>query len=389
MSTPIKSLLALLALVSLLVTPALASAADTDAAFDVKFAGVIETVPAAAGDAWIIAGQTVQTNADTKLRMATDEDAAAGMWGDVMAKKQSDGSLLATKLTVMPAEMRVIGPLEVLAEGDLGVWTVAGIDFTVNEETQISDRGEPIMVDGWVEVHAVETETGLVATSIHSVEEQEDIEVYGAIQAFSDTEWTVSGVTVAANAETKVMGEPAVGLLAHVSAEMQEEGGLLARTVKVAWNEPGGRRQQTNFQGKIEALPESGLIGVWTVAGQQIEVTEQTKLMQKKALAEVGATVHVVGYTENGVFVFTALLVSVMGPAEGSKPFQLVGTIEQLPAEGMVGAWVVSGKTVTVTASTRIAGQQFVKVGGRVTVVGTEKADGSITATLVHAKQTK
>lgn len=387
MSTRLKTLLALLALVSLLITPTLASAANTDAAFDVKFAGVIETVPAAAGDTWVIAGQTVRTSADTKLRLATDEAAAAGMWADVTAQKQSDGALLASKLTVMPAEMRIIGPLDALAEGDLGVWTVAGIDFTVNEATKISDRGEPIMIDDWVEVHAVQTETGLVATSIHSVEEQEDIEVYGAIQAFSDTEWTVSGVNIAADADTKVMGQPAVGRLANVSAQELAEGGLLARTVKVAWNEPGGWRQQKSFSGKIEALPESGLLGVWTVAGQQVEVTAQTKLMQKKAPIEVGATVHVVGYSENGVF--TALLVSVTVPAEGSKAFQLVGTIEQLPVEGMVGSWVVSGKTITVTDATRIAGEKFVKVGGRVTVVGTEKADGTIVATLIHARQTK
>lgn len=388
MSARIKTLLALLVLVSLLVTPALASAAETDAApFDVKFSGVIETVPAADGEAWVIAGQTVKTDANTKIRMATEEEPAAGMWADVMAKKLSDGTLLALKLTVMPAEMRVIGPLEAMPEGDLGTWTVAGIDFIVDEETEISDRGEPIMVESWVEVHAIETEAGLLATTIHPVEEQEDVEIFGAIEAFSDTEWTVSGVIITANVDTKVMGKPVVGLLAHVSVEMQEDGALLARTVKVMWNEQGGWRQPRNFKGEIEAMPETGLIGVWTVDGKQVEVTAQTKVMQKKALAEVGATVHVVGFAEGDVI--KALLVSVMAPAEGSKPFQLIGTIETLPAEGMVGDWVVSGKTVSVTESTRIAGEKFVKVGARVTVVGTEKTDGALVATLVHAKQSK
>jgi hypothetical protein len=386
MTARIRALLALLVLVSLLVTPALASAAETDAApFDVKFAGVIETSPAAAGDPWIIAGQTVKTDAATKIRMATEDEAAAGMWADVTAKKLSDGTWLALKLTVMPAEMRVRGPLEVMPEGDLGTWTVAGIDFTVTEDTKISDRGEPMMVDGWVEVRAVQEAEGLVAVSIHSVSEEEDVEVFGAIQAFSETEWTVSGIIIAANADTKVMGEPAVGLLAHVAAKLQEDGTLLAQTVKVVWNEQGGWRQPQNIKGKIEAMPEDGLIGVWTVAGNQVEVTEQTRIMQRKALAEVGATVHVVGYTDGDVV--KALLVMVIAPAEGSKPFQLIGTIETLPAEGMTGEWVVSGKTVLVTESTRIAGQQFVQVGARVTVIGTEKTDGTLTATLVHAKQ--
>jgi hypothetical protein len=219
------------------------------------------------------------------------------------------------------------------------------------------------------------------------VTEEEDVELFGAIQAFSETEWTVSGVIIAATADTKVMGKPAVGLLAHVAAKLQEDGTLLAQTVKVVWNEPGGWRQQQNIKGEIEVLPEDGLIGVWTVAGKQVEVSEQTRVMQRKALAEVGATAHVVGYTEGDVV--KALLVIVTAPAEGSKPFQLVGVIETLPAEGMTGEWVVSGKTVLVTESTRIAGQQFVQVGARVTVLGIEKADGTLIATLAHVKQSR
>ncbi len=48
MTARIRALLVLLVLVSLFVTPALASAAETDGGpFDVKFSGVIETAPAA------------------------------------------------------------------------------------------------------------------------------------------------------------------------------------------------------------------------------------------------------------------------------------------------------------------------------------------------------
>lgn len=392
MTTRTRTLLALLLLVSMLLTPALASAAETDnAAWDVKFAGVIETVPAAAGEPWVIAGQAVQTGAATKIRLAEDTPAAAGMWADVMAKKQADGSLLALKLTVMPAEMRLIGPLEAMAEGDLGAWTVAGIDFTVTEDTKISDRGEPIMVGNWVEVHAAEDAGALVAVSISAAEEQEDVELYGAIEAFSETEWTVSTIVFPVNAGTRIMGTPKEGLLAKVSLSLDEEGALLARTIKVAWDEQGGWRKPVQFSGEIEALPDDGLVGVWTVDGKAVDVSAQTKVMQKKALAEVGATVHVVGWTEGEVV--KAILVAVMAPPAGSKPFQLVGVIDGLPTEGLVGTWTVSaGGTaheIQVTAATRIAGAPFVKVGARVTVVGTEKPDGTKTATLVHAKQSQ
>jgi hypothetical protein len=386
MSSRIRTLLAVMMLVSLLLTPMVASA-DTDGVgvWDVKFSGVITAVPAAEGEAWTIAGQTVQTNAYTKIRLPGEDPAEVGMWADVMAKKQDDGSLLALKLTVLLPEMRLIGPLEAMPEGDLGVWTVAGIDFTVNEDTKISDRGEPIMVDGWVEIHAVETEGALVATSIKSVDEQEDVELYGAIQAFSDTEWTISTVAFAVSDETRIMGKPQEGLLARASLKQTEEDGLVANHIKVAWDEQGGWRRPTQFTGKIEALPEGGLVGVWTVAGKQVDVSAQTKVMQRKALAEVGATVHVVGWTEGDLV--KAILVSVIAPPADATPFQLVGVIEALPEGGMVGEWTVSGNKIQVTEATRIAGQQFVKVGARVTVVGTQKTDGTKTATLVHAKR--
>jgi hypothetical protein len=392
MSTRIRTLLALLLLVSLLVIPAATAGAagpEGNAAFDVKFAGVITAVPAAEGEPWLIAGQTVKTDANSKIRLPGEEKAAAGMWADIMAKKLSDGTLLALKLTVMAPEMRLVGPLEVMPAGDLGTWTVAGIDFTVDEKTAISDRGEPIMVGGWVEVQAVEDAGALVAVRIMSLDDQEDVELYGAIQAFSDTEWTVSSVKFAMDAKTRVMGAPKAGLLAKVSLALDDEGNLLARTIKVSWDEQGGWRKPVQFTGKIETLPPGGPVGVWTIDGKQVDVSAQTKVMQHKALAEVGATVHVVGWTEGEVV--KAILVAVMAPPADVTPFLLLGKIEKLPADGMVGLWTVSmmGKSydVQVTASTRIAGQEFVKVGAAVTVVGTQKADGTMTATLIHAKQ--
>lgn len=218
---------------------------------------------------------------------------------------------------------------------------------------------------------------------------QEGVELYGAIQAFAETEWTISTVTFAVNPNTRIMGKPQEGLLAKVALDVQEDGTLLARNIKVAWDERGGERRVTQFTGKVEALPADGLVGVWTVDGKQVDVSAQTKVMQKKALAEVGATVHVVGWTEGAVV--KAILVQVMAPPADTKPFQLIGTIEALPAEGLVGEWTVkaNGESVAiqVTAATRIAGEPYVKVGARVSVYGTEKPDGTRTATLVHAKQ--
>jgi hypothetical protein len=389
MATRTRTLLAILLLVSMLLTPALAAAAGTDnAAFDAKFSGVITGVPAAAGDSWQIAGHTVKTDTGTKVMLPEGTDAAAvGMWADVTAKKDTQGALVALKLMVKRAEMRLIGPVQTIAEGDLGTWTVAGVDFTVNDQTRISDRGEPIMVDGWVEVHAAYDGTALIATSIKSAEEQEDVELYGAIEQFADGagDWTISSVGFTSTADTRVMGKPEAGLLAKASLKLQDDNLLEANNIKVSWDEQGGWRMPVQFTGKIEALPPDGLAGTWTVDGKQVDVSAQTKVMQKKALAEVGATVHVVGWTEDARV--KALLITVIAGPTGSMPFMLQGVIESLPEGGLVGDWMVSGNLIKVTEATRIAGAQFVEQGAAVTVVGTQNSDGVKTATLIHAKK--
>lgn len=389
MSTRTRTLLALLVTVSLLLTPVLSASAagpDGNTPFDVKFSGVITGVPAVAGDAWQIAGQTVMTDANTKITMPEDAEDATGMWASVTAKKQTDGSLLAQKLAVASPEMRLIGPLEAIAEGDLGTWAVAGVDFTVDETTKINDRGEPMMLGDWVEVHAVEDAGTLVAVAIMPVEEQEDIELYGEIQNLADTQWMISSVRFTVSPDTRIMGEPQAGLLAKATLEQDGEE-LLARTVKVVWDEQGGWRMPVQFTGNVEALPEDGLVGVWTVDGRQVDVAAQTKVVQKKALVEVGATVHVVGWTEGDVV--KAIAIAVMAPPAGTTPFQLAGVIEALPADGLTGAWTVSGNEIQVTAATRIAGLQYAQVGAPVTVVGTQRSDGTKTATLIHAKRAR
>jgi hypothetical protein len=64
------------------------------------------------------------------------------------------------------------------------------------------------------------------------------------------------------------------------------------------------------------------------------------------------------------------------------------GTIESLPASGLVGTWQVAGRTVTVTDTTEIdqEGQQLA-VGTWVEVDGVAQADGSILASEIEVDQ--
>ena len=118
-------LLPALLLLAVLVVPVMPALADTGPAFDVKFSGVIDGVPAAAGESWIVAGYSLAVNEGTRVRL-TKGPAEAGMWADVTARGQAPDSLLATDIVVRPPEVRLKGPLTDKPEGGIGDWTVAG-----------------------------------------------------------------------------------------------------------------------------------------------------------------------------------------------------------------------------------------------------------------------
>lgn len=70
-------------------------------------------------------------------------------------------------------------------------------------------------------------------------------------------------------------------------------------------------RGNLTFVGVIQALPEDGLIGEWTVAGVKVNVTDQTTIDQGQGEAVVGAVVKVKGELQTDLSV-TASRIDVM-----------------------------------------------------------------------------
>ena len=65
----------------------------------------------------------------------------------------------------------------------------------------------------------------------------------------------------------------------------------------------------------------------------------------------------------------------------GDEDFEFTGTVQKLPATGLVGDWMVGGTTVHVTTATKIDQEDGpIAVGTVVQVQGTKRADGSVDA---------
>jgi hypothetical protein len=367
--------------------------------FDVRFTGVIVTV-GGAGEPWTIGPQTVATDANTRIVFngpparpgepgggnPPTQTATPGQWAEVDAQRQADGSLLAKLIHVRPETVQlrgIVSDMPTAADG-VGVWTIAGVAVQVTADTRIGARGESIAVGNWVEAVMTEDGGALTAVRILKVEERDEVEVTGAIQSFATDKWVLSAIMVTLNISTTVVGDPAVGLIAHAAARLQDDGSLLAERVRVKWDEKQKPATPVRFEGVIETLPAAGLRGEWVISGKTVEVPAMARINQEKGLAVVGAKVSVLAIPKDDKL--TAIEITVLAsPQAGGRRVVFVGRIEALPASGIVGIWKIGGKDVAVTAQTTLLPKEFTpKVGAWVLVEGVRSETAPIVASLIR-----
>jgi hypothetical protein len=109
------------------------------------------------------------------------------------------------------------------------------------------------------------------------------------------------------------------------------------------------------FYGIVESMPESGYAGVWVINGRSIQVGKETYIKEKRGKAALGAYVEVKGQQAGDVFTAYKIEVEGSGYTEKSPyPGKFYGTVERMPETGREGIWIVNGREVLVTNSTKI-----------------------------------
>jgi hypothetical protein len=288
--------------------------------------GEIEELPTPAGTVtgtWMVNGISVTVDEETKIR-PKDRTPEIGMWANVLAFEQEDGSLLAAKIALqsreeMESEVEFEGPIESLPEeGLLGIWTVDGISVIVTEDTRLK------------------------------------------------------GVT------------PAVGLNAEVEGELQEDQSVLASKVKVE----GPEREKVEFEGTVVATDTiPGEWWIRTDSREiSVTVTISTHINEDKGRLEPGAWVEVKAVEQTDGTLEAIYIKVEDGPAE-DREIEFEGVIEALPPSAphaYHGPWtiVADGTTVTVIASgnTEIEGEYPPEQGATVAVEGVLQREGLVKA---------
>ncbi|MCI5123595.1 MAG: hypothetical protein D3925_03745 [Candidatus Electrothrix sp. AR5] len=116
-------------------------------------------------------------------------------------------------------------------------------------------------------------------------------------------------------------------------------------------------REESEIYGMIEKMPENGFNGMWIINGNNVLVSDRTRIKEKHGRAVIGRYVEAEG-VRNGDS-FTAYKIEVERSREsrsdgrrGSSKFY--GTVEALPRTGLNGVWRIDGREVVVTRNTRI-----------------------------------
>jgi hypothetical protein len=246
-----------------------------------------------------------------------------------------------------------------------------------------------------------------------------EVQFVGQVQSLPPAglvgDWTVVGrfgdlqiapVTVTVHVSTTTIieqnyGQVRVGAFVKVIGMPRADKSINARKIEVLPNP--SNVIPVKFFGVIEQLPPSGLVGDWkvrvgpgepissthAVAGGflvTVHVSTTTTINQNNGQVRVGAFVKVEGWVLPDRTV-NARYIEVMTPhVTPGQPVEFFGKIEQLPASGLIGDWMVTGRTVHVSAQTRIINPDKAKVGAFVHVKGVALADGTVNATHIEVR---
>ncbi len=167
----------------------------------------------------------------------------------------------------------------------------------------------------------------------------------------------------------------------------------------------GSSKNEVEFVGAIETLPQGGTIGNWRIGGRAVVASSGTEFRADKGPMTVGSTAEVKGVAQaDGTVAASRIRIQDGPPVQpspnptpnpGPSPSPtpqprvegLTGIVEKSPSGALIGDWTIAGRIVKIKADTKVE-QQFgiLGVGALVEVKGTAGAANTIDATKVEVK---
>lgn len=387
---------------------------DGIAGIPVKFTGKVEKISSATGrlGEWVISGRKVNITAQTQVK-ANNGDFMIGSLVEVEGVIQNDGSIIATKLelkpTPTPPPMGVYfrGTIETLptTANFIGDWKISGRTVKVTDKTSLNQDKGKFVVGASVDVSGTMTDNVVTASRIAVVvvNPPGKIEFTGVVATLPSTtnnpnlvgDWKVGDRVVHVTAQTKLdqsKGNAAIGSLVEVEGIQRADKSVDATEIEVKSTFNPAPATYVRFFGSLATLPANNAkIGDWKVGDKVVHVVERTRIREEHGKAIVGAYLEVEGNQRTDGSVDAAEITverDAAAPAGTIGYIDFYGPIRTIPSSaGFVGVWMVDGKTVNVSATTKLEkGRVDFAVGVYVEVKGYLLANGQINATKIEGK---
>lgn len=183
------------------------TALPTQAAVEVRFAGVVQTIGA---QSWQIGGQMVGITASTEIR----DNPQVGQWVEVRALRAADGGLTALRIEgddSGPSASETAAPNPVPTEvDDDGSGDSGGPGPSASNTPEPADDGSGDDGSG----------------------ESQEQRWEGTLEAINGSTWVVAGQAVTVSGSTEISDNPQVGDRVEVRATRQGDGSLLAMRIE-------------------------------------------------------------------------------------------------------------------------------------------------------------
>lgn len=375
-----------------------------------KFFGTITMLPAEGlvGD-WQVGGKTIRVSATTRIEQE-DGSVAVGALVKIEGALQGDGSIIAREIEVEQGSVaggtlsKFYGVIAKLPDsGLIGDWTVGQVIIHVTAVTKIEQRAGAPAVGIYVEVEGVRQGDGTmnavkIETKLRSGDtgSTSGIKFKGAIEVLPASsgligDWQVAGKKVVVTATTILQqndGPFAVGAIVEVEGRLNQD--MSINAFKIETEDGSNNSGEIEFKGTIESLPSTpDRTGEWVVSGRKVIVNVNTEQRTEDGPFAVGVFVEVEGTLQADRSVLAKKVKTDDDHNVGGNPgfVKFYGVIEALPASGLTGDWVVSGRKVQVSAQTKIKQERgTVMLGVRVEVEGQSQSDGSVIAREIEVK---
>ncbi len=306
------------------------------------------------GSTWRIGGLEFRANASTVVvgnPQIGDEVVVEGHLLD-------DGTRVADRIVLLrraPGNgFSFTGTVSAIRDNE---WTISGRAVRLDRNTVILGSvktGDQVEVNGTVQADGT-----LLAEHIRLVSPPAGLpfEFTGVVQNIISRTWTISGVAVAIDANTRIEAGIVAGDLVQVQGRILPNGTWLAASIQRT-RQPEHRFE---FSGVVQSLTP------WMVSGIGFQTDERTEI---EAGIKVGDRARVAGRVlDNG----TWLAEEIQRIDQTTLRFEIIGRVTR------VNPWIIGGVPISVTGPTQIdsgiAAGDLVRVQGRILPNGTWVAE--------------